>query len=78
MAVVCGGYNVGANTIWIAIACLIYCFDITEDPEHPIDTPNTNWEVHKGAPFNVKIKPRSQVHVDLIKRVSVEALAADY
>ncbi|PVH73673.1 cytochrome P450 [Cadophora sp. DSE1049] len=75
---VCVGYNVGTNNIWLAVACLIYCFDVTEDPDHPIDTFNTVWDVHKDAPFKAKIKPRSQAHIDLIKRVSKEALAADY
>jgi hypothetical protein len=37
---VCVGYNVGANNIWIAIACLIYCFDITEDPVSTSQLPN--------------------------------------
>ncbi|PMD44463.1 cytochrome P450 [Hyaloscypha variabilis F] len=75
---VCLGSTVGHNNIWIAIACLIYCFDITEDPDHPIDTLNTNWGAHTKAPFKVNIKPRSQAHVDLIRRVGAEALNADY
>jgi hypothetical protein len=52
------------------------CFNTFQD--HPIDTLNTNWDVHDETPFKVKITPRSQAHIDLIKRVSVEALAADY
>ncbi|KAH8756148.1 cytochrome P450 [Hyaloscypha finlandica] len=72
LAPVCVGYSVGANNIWIAIARLIYCFDITEDPA------STNWEIHKEALFKVKISPRSQAHIELINRIGTEALAADY
>lgn len=46
--------------------------------DHPIDTLNTVWDVHLAAPFQAKIKPRSQAHIELIKRVGAEALAADY
>ncbi|CZR68763.1 related to cytochrome P450 [Phialocephala subalpina] len=75
---VCVGYNVAQNNMWLAMACLIYCFDFAEDPEHPIDTFNTNWEEWARPPFKVKIKPRSGAHVELINRVSVEALNAHY
>ncbi|KIW61235.1 hypothetical protein PV05_01384 [Exophiala xenobiotica] len=75
---VCVGYNVGVNNVWIAAACLLYCFDFAEDPDHPIDRYNTFWEKHDEAPFAVKIRPRSQAHVDLIKRESAEVLEMDY
>lgn len=29
---VCPGYNVGFNNVWIATACLLYCFNIEQDP----------------------------------------------
>jgi hypothetical protein len=29
---ICVGLNVGANNIWIAAACLLYCFNFEEDP----------------------------------------------
>ena len=28
----CVGFNIGANNIWIAAACILYCFDIEQDP----------------------------------------------
>ena len=28
----CIGLNIGANNIWIAAACILYCFDIEQDP----------------------------------------------
>ena len=46
--------------------------------EYPIETLDTVWDGHVNAPFKAKIKPRSQAHVELIQRVSQEALAADY
>ncbi|KAF2796704.1 cytochrome P450 [Melanomma pulvis-pyrius CBS 109.77] len=75
---VCVGYNVARNNVWLAIACLIYCFDFSEDPDQPINTFNTNWEEWKHPPFKVIIKPRSQAHVELVERVSVESLNTDY
>ncbi|KAH9207922.1 cytochrome P450 [Leptodontidium sp. 2 PMI_412] len=75
---VCVGYNVGFNNIWIAISCLIYCFDFEQDPEKPIDTFNSIWDQHESPPFAVKISPRSQAHIELIKKVGEEALRADY
>ncbi|KAL1615265.1 hypothetical protein SLS56_011889 [Neofusicoccum ribis] len=75
---VCVGYNVGTNNLWIAAASLLYCFDFEQDPEHPIDTLNTNWEVHREAPFAVKIKVRSQAHAALIEQEAAQALAAPY
>ena len=57
---VCPGLNVGALNARTTAACILYCFDITEDPvsarrrsafilswlgkNHPIDTFNTLWE----------------------------------
>jgi hypothetical protein len=29
---ICVGLNVGFNNVWIAAACLLYCFDIEQDP----------------------------------------------
>ncbi|EOD43911.1 putative cytochrome p450 protein [Neofusicoccum parvum UCRNP2] len=75
---VCVGYNVGTNNLWIAAASLLYCFDFEQDPDHPIDTLNTNWEAHREAPFAAKIKVRSQAHAALIRREAAQALAAPY
>ncbi|KAF2024430.1 cytochrome P450 [Setomelanomma holmii] len=56
---VCVGYNVGANNIWLAVACLLYCFVVNQDPDHSIDTFNTVWDVHKNALFKVQIETYS-------------------
>ncbi|CZR56821.1 related to cytochrome P450 [Phialocephala subalpina] len=75
---VCAGLNVGVNNIWIAAATVLYCFDIAEDPDHPIDQFNTLWEEPTKAPFKVKITPRSKAHIALIEREGAIAQAADY
>ncbi|KIM93630.1 hypothetical protein OIDMADRAFT_137246 [Oidiodendron maius Zn] len=75
---ICVGLNVGANNIWIAAACILYCFDIEQDPEHPIDQFNTLWEEPTKPPFKVRFTPRSQAHIDLIEREGNIALATDY
>ncbi|RDL31814.1 uncharacterized protein BP5553_09216 [Venustampulla echinocandica] len=75
---VCVGLNVGANNIWIAAACILYCFDIEQDLDYPIDQFNTLWEEPLKAPFKVKITPRSKAHIDLIEREGATAAAADY
>ncbi|KIY01267.1 uncharacterized protein Z520_02819 [Fonsecaea multimorphosa CBS 102226] len=75
---VCVGYNVGVNNVWIATACLLYCFDFAEDPDHPIDEYISPWDKHDGPPFHVRITPRSQVHIDLIKRESAHVLSMEY
>lgn len=42
--------------------------------EHPIDTMNSDWDSVEKPPFAVKIKPRSKAHIELIKRIGVEAI----
>ncbi|KAK5219673.1 hypothetical protein LTR72_008057 [Exophiala xenobiotica] len=75
---ICVGLNVGANNVWIAAACILYCFDIEQDPDHPIDQLNTLWESPFEPPFKVKITPRSKAHIDLIEREGTTALKTDY
>lgn len=65
---VCTGYHVGDTNVWIAIARLLYCFDFEEDPDHKIDTMNLDVAEHRWAPFQVKIKVRSERHRNLILR----------
>ncbi|ETS74023.1 hypothetical protein PFICI_13889 [Pestalotiopsis fici W106-1] len=71
---VCVGYNVGFNSVWLATACLLYCFDSAEDERQPIDTLSSNWDSVEEQPFAVKISPRSQAHVNLIQRVGADVL----
>ncbi|KAH7018804.1 cytochrome P450, partial [Ilyonectria destructans] len=65
---VCVGLNVGANNVWIAAGCILYCFDIEQYHDHPIDQFNTLWKSPMDSPFKVQIRPRSQAYVDLIER----------
>ncbi|KIV77300.1 hypothetical protein PV11_09107 [Exophiala sideris] len=69
----CVGYNVGFNNLWIATACLLYCYDFEQNPAEPIDTYNSMWDSVDNPPFSLRMKPRSQAHIDLIQR---EGLAA--
>ncbi|CZR65125.1 uncharacterized protein PAC_15025 [Phialocephala subalpina] len=75
---ICPGLNFGVLNVWIAVACILYCFDIAEDLNHPINTFNTLGEDPTKAPFRIKISPRSKVHTELIEREGAVALAADY
>ena len=47
---------------------MLYCFDFEEDPEHPIDTMRLNVNQMTKAPFEVKIKIRSEAHKELVLR----------
>lgn len=38
--------------------------------DEPIDTYNAEWDAVEKAPFKLKITPRSEAHIELIKRVS--------
>jgi hypothetical protein len=46
----------------------LYCFDFEKDPDNKIDTLNLNVAEHRWAPFEVKIKVRSEAHRRLIER----------
>ncbi|KAJ5174153.1 uncharacterized protein N7482_000030 [Penicillium canariense] len=75
---VCIGYTVGFNNVWLATACLLYCFNFEQYPDSPIDSYNTTWEAYNHSPFRLKVTPRSPAHVELIKRMGAEAAAEDY
>lgn len=53
--------------MFIALARLLYCFDLTADPDHPIDTSKPLLPVGEDAPFRIVIKPRSEKHCALIE-----------
>ncbi|EXJ57750.1 uncharacterized protein A1O5_12540 [Cladophialophora psammophila CBS 110553] len=75
---VCVGYNVGFNNVWIATACLLYCYNFEQDPDHPIDTYNSMWDSVDRPPFKLRVKPRSQAHIELIEREGLKALNTVY
>ncbi|GAB7349169.1 hypothetical protein MBLNU459_g8105t1 [Dothideomycetes sp. NU459] len=75
---VCVGWKVGEMNVWIAIARLLYCFDFTEDKNKPIDTMTIPQITKNTAPFEVKVKIRSEKHAALIDRDCTEAVNTRY
>ncbi|KAF3403520.1 Cytochrome P450 monooxygenase yanC [Penicillium rolfsii] len=63
---VCVGNKVAETNLWLALARLLYCFDIQADPNHPIPIEDVEWATFEKAPFAVQIKPRSDAHRQLI------------
>jgi hypothetical protein len=54
--------------MFIAFSRLLYCFDFAEVPGAPIDDERIDPFAHSVAPFQIKITPRSDEHVQLIIR----------
>ncbi|KAF2117171.1 cytochrome P450 [Lophiotrema nucula] len=75
---VCTGYHVGDTNVWIAAARLLYCFDFSENPNKKIDTMNLAVGEHRWAPFEVKLKVRSEKHRELIERVGGPVIGVQY
>ncbi|KAF5981717.1 cytochrome p450 [Fusarium bulbicola] len=65
---VCVGYNVGTTNLFIAIARILYCFDIQGADDTPIDTSKPLYGIDSIPPFKVHVKPRSEAHAELIRR----------
>ncbi|KAF2192959.1 cytochrome P450 [Zopfia rhizophila CBS 207.26] len=75
---VCAGYHVGDTNVWIAAVRMLYCFDFEENPEEKIDTMNIPAGEFRWAPFDVKIRIRSEKHRELVERVGGAAVNAEY
>lgn len=75
---VCAGYHVGDTNVWIATARLLYCFDFEEDKENRIDTLNMPVGEVQRAPFEVKIRVRSDNHEELVRREGGKAKEMGY
>lgn len=73
----CVGYNVAASNLFIAIARLTYCFDIEQDPAHPIVVDKPFPLTAIVEPYKVKFKPRSEAHRRLILEQCKEAANID-
>lgn len=67
------GSTVAVNNLFIAIARMVYCFDFEEDHERPIDVSRPFPPTGQSAPFQIKIKPRSEAHRQLIERECKDA-----
>ncbi|VUC32969.1 unnamed protein product [Clonostachys rosea] len=64
----CVGFGVAANNLFIAIARLVYCFDIEQDRVIPITVDKPFPLDADIEPYKVIIKPRSLAHRELIER----------
>ena len=73
----CVGSNVAASNLFIAIARIVYWFDIEQDPSNPVvvDTPFPLTAVVE--PYKVAFKPRSEAHRRLILDECREAANID-
>ncbi|KAF4551379.1 Cytochrome P450-like protein 60 [Elsinoe fawcettii] len=67
----CVGYNVAVQSMFIAIARLVYCFDCKEIPGEPIDTSAPMFAPTGQAPFRARLEVRSEAHRSLIERSNV-------
>jgi len=65
---ICVGYSVGDDNLFIAIARLVYCFDVFEDPDEPIDLSLPLLGSTDEPAFKAIVKPRSSQHESLIRR----------
>jgi len=61
--------------MWRIAAKLIWAFDLRELPDKPLDVNGyTSSILVSPLPFQVDVKPRSEAHMETIKRELVEAL----
>ncbi|KAF9765933.1 hypothetical protein IL306_001706 [Fusarium sp. DS 682] len=74
---VCVGNNVAWNNMLIAVSRLLYCFDIEGVPGKPVDASRSFLVEFGKLPFDVKIKPRSEAHAQLIQRECADAAKMD-
>jgi len=63
----CVGYNLASSNQFIVFARLLYCFDVEEDPAHPLVVEKPFPLTALEEPCKVKIKPRSEAHRRLIE-----------
>jgi hypothetical protein len=74
---VCIGLNVAAGNLFIAIARMVYCFDIEQDPSHPVTVDKPFPLTAVVEPYKVIFKPRSEAHRRLVMRECREAADID-
>lgn len=74
---VCVGFNVAASNLFIAIARLVYCFDIEQDPAHPVVVDKPFPLTAMEEPYKVIIKPRSEEHRKLVLNDCRDAAVID-
>jgi len=70
----CPGIHLAERNMWRIAAKLIWAFDIGELDEKPLDVDAyTSCILVSPLPFQVKVKPRSEMHLTTIKRELVQA-----
>lgn len=70
----CPGIHLAERNMWRIAAKLIWAFDIRELDERPLDVDAyTSCILVSPLPFQVKVKPRSEMHLTTIKRELVQA-----
>lgn len=66
---ICAGIQLAERTQWRMLARLLWAFRLEEDPEAPIDTEAFEDKLITGPkPFKCRFVPRSEKHVETIKR----------
>ncbi|KAI8941340.1 hypothetical protein NX059_002565 [Plenodomus lindquistii] len=70
----CVGYNLAASNQFIVLSRLLYCFDVLEDPAHPVVLEKPLPLKALSEPFKIHFKPRSEAHRRLIERECKEAM----
>lgn len=74
---VCVGYNVAASNLFIAIARLVYCFNIEQNTSHPLVVDRPFPLTAAVEPHKVNFKPRSEGHRRLIMEECQAAAVID-
>ena len=77
----CPGIHLAERNQWRIVAKLLWAFEFSEptDPKTgktiPLDTEAYHIGLlHSPLPFNVNIKPRSEMHIEVIRREAKAAL----
>ncbi|KAK4208024.1 putative cytochrome P450 E-class, group I [Rhypophila decipiens] len=68
---ICPGRHIGRNSLWIAMARLLWAFDVTPELDNggspvKVDLEGTDGVVTKPLPFKCRIEPRGQWVRDLV------------
>ncbi|KAJ5805937.1 cytochrome P450 [Penicillium pulvis] len=71
---ICVGYRVAQQALYVAMARLVFCFDLT--PDGPVNTRKLNhFSLHK-QPFPAKVTVRSPSHEELIQQAAKQGNAS--
>jgi len=65
---ICPGRHVARNSLWIAIARLLWAFDVSREGVEVLDTKGTDGLVTKPLPFKCRFEPRGEWVRKVVKR----------